>query len=199
MTCKEKCYQWYYTPWFKMKTETTTFILQHCLYICVCGFLFPGVYVHQRAGGWDDGVSHRVWPSSAPLGTSGGFLQVVLCSFNAAAHICSMRLEDVLWQVKLHPHTHTLSVHGDDNNQVSWLSNECGRELKGNIYARCFLLSLCASLYWHIYSIDNSNFHLSPSLLDLSVCPGVTLCVMPWTSWPSWRWFLKSSWCWRTL
>lgn len=58
--------------------------------ICVCGSLFPGIYVHQGAGYRDDGVSHRVWTSSAPLGSSRGFLQIVLCPSNAAAHIYSL-------------------------------------------------------------------------------------------------------------
>lgn len=61
--------------------------------------LFPGVLVHQRAGDRDDGVPDRVW-TSASLGGGGGFLQTVLCPFNAAAHISSLRLEDVLRQVE---------------------------------------------------------------------------------------------------
>lgn len=52
--------------------------------------VFPGIYVLQRADYRDDGVSHRVWTSSAALGTSRGFLQIVLCPFNAAAHIYSL-------------------------------------------------------------------------------------------------------------
>ena len=71
---------------------------ESCVRPCVL-LLFPGVLVHQRAGYRDDGVPDRVW-TSASLGGGGGFLQTVLCPFNAAAHISSLRLEDVLRQVK---------------------------------------------------------------------------------------------------
>lgn len=39
--------------------------------------------------------------SSAALGAGRGLLQVGLCPLNAAAHIYSLRLEDLLWQVTL--------------------------------------------------------------------------------------------------
>lgn len=42
--------------------------------------------------------------SSAALGAGRGLLQVGLCPLNAAAHIYSLRLEDLLWQVTLLTH-----------------------------------------------------------------------------------------------
>lgn len=95
-------------PLFLTSHRTRYEVTFYLLYVLVCfwlnhacGSLFLELFIHQRASNWDDGVSYRVRTSSAPLGTSRSFLQDVLCSFNAAAHIHSCRLEDVHRQVIL--------------------------------------------------------------------------------------------------
>ena len=57
------------------------------------------MYVQQGAGGGDDGVPGGVCPAQPPLGPRGDVPQALLRSPHAAAHLGSLRLENLLRQV----------------------------------------------------------------------------------------------------
>lgn len=147
----------------------------------VCGFLLSGLFVHQRADYWDDGVSHRVRASSAALGAGRGLLQVGLCPLNAAAHIYSLRLEDLLWQVTLLTHIPARCEHS-----VGVFMTQKGVGVKVALLAFCFCVARLCTQHWCVTGVFFMFFS-----------PGATLCGTLWTSSPSWRWFLKSSWSWQ--
>lgn len=74
--------------------------------------------------------------SSAPLGAGRGLLQVGLCPLNAAAHIYSLRLEDLLWQVTL---TH---IPARCEHSVGVFMTQKGVGGKAALLTLCFCVAL---------------------------------------------------------
>lgn len=112
--------------------------------------------------------------SSAALGAGRGLLQVGLCPLNAAAHIYSLRLEDLLWQVTLLTHIPALGGSFYDTERSRWKSSFA-----------CFLFLCCSSLYaalmcnwslFHVFFTRSDTVRYALDILSiLTVVPKVQL------------------------